>query len=134
MLRIGLNFCCQSLGNMHTIVYAVRFNLYCRTSKTLIAVLTIKHSYLYVMDVVFGFVFHSSCNCIPGMKKQIMLILTMHSYNFFSSWRSIWKLHKAKRLCSCKALSRLALLFPSKVNARLQPRNGNGSSTEAENK
>lgn len=85
MLRIGLNFCCQSLGNMRTIVYAVRFNLYCRTSKTLIAVLTIKHSYLNAMNVVFGFVFHSSCNCIPGMKKQIMLILTMRSYNFFSS-------------------------------------------------
>lgn len=43
----------------------------------------IKHSYLYMMNVVSGLVFHSFSNYIPEMKKQIILILTMCSYNFF---------------------------------------------------
>lgn len=39
---------------------------------------------------------------------------------YFFSGRSIQKLCEIKRLCACEALSRFALFFPRKVNARIQ--------------
>ena len=52
--------------------------------------------------------------------KEIMLGKENVILLYFFSGRSIQKLCEIKRLCACEVLSRFALFFPGKVNARIQ--------------